>query len=162
MATTANVVSDKLTKKVHKIPLYKRSRSERKERSLKLLQELDDKGHGLRGTGQDERHLLIGNERVSDEKQQLYYGKISLGTPPQTFEVQIDTGSSDLWIPQVGCVFCTGKNSYNHNASSTYTPFVGELIISYGDGSSVVGTLSMDDLTIGGLVVKKSSLFGNP
>ena len=157
MATkTTNVVSANPSKeKVHKIPLYKRTKSEINERYLQQLQGLDETNHHLRGANQDERHLLIGNEHVSVFKQVYYYGKISIGTPPQTFEVVFDTGSSDLWIPQVGCVYCAGKDTYNHNLSSTYTPVDGELNITYGDGSNVTGMLSMDDVTIGDLVVKK-------
>ena len=104
---TTNVVSAKPTKKVHKIQLYKRSQPDVKERYLQL-QRLVETDHHLRGTYQNVRHLLTGNERVSDYQQAFYYGKISIGTPPQTFEVTLDTGSSDLWIPQVGCIYCAG------------------------------------------------------
>ena len=69
------------------------------------------------------------------------------------FEVQFDTGSSDLWIPQAGCVYCAGKNTYNHNLSSTYMPVGGTLNDTYGLGC-VVGPLSMDNVTVGGFAVK--------
>ena len=142
------------TKNIHKIPLYKRSESD-----LHRARGGEDNRQVLRGVNQDDRSLEVGNEPVLGYQQNLYYGQISIGTPPQTFEVQFDTGSSDLWIPQDGCTFCSGKHTYNHNASSTYTPQGEPFFIGYTDNSSVTGILSMDDVTIAGNLVVKQQVF---
>jgi predicted aspartyl protease len=36
---------------------------------------------------------------TNDEVEGLYYANITVGTPGQSIGVQIDTGSSDVWVP---------------------------------------------------------------
>jgi hypothetical protein len=51
----------------------------------------------------------------------LYYAGINIGTPPQSFTVDIDTGSSDLFIPS-NCAGdqCGTHKQFNSQASTTF------------------------------------------
>ncbi|XP_030384324.1 lysosomal aspartic protease-like [Scaptodrosophila lebanonensis] len=95
-------------------------------------------------------------ETLSNSDNMDYYGVISIGNPPQSFEVVFDTGSANLWVPSAQCkagdVACQQHNQYNSGASSTYVPNGQNFSIQYGTGS-VSGFLSTDTVTIAGLSI---------
>lgn len=84
------------------------------------------------------------------------FSEIELGTPPQTFKVVLDTGSSNLWVPssECGSIACYLHNKYESSSSSTYKKNGSEFAIRYGSGS-LSGFVSQDTLTIGDLTIKE-------
>ncbi|KAI8890248.1 acid protease [Backusella circina FSU 941] len=81
-----------------------------------------------------------------------YLVEVGVGTPPQMFNVTLDTGSGDFWIPSDACpaTMCP-LTRFNEKGSSTYqtmTP-VSKLSIQYGIGFAE-GAYSQDTVTLGG------------
>jgi len=93
------------------------------------------------------------SEVVKDYANAQYYGVVKLGSPPQEFQVIYDTGSSNLWVPEKGCINCGykwihgGKNKYDSDASESFVNDGSEFKIQYGSGA-VSGTFVKDTVTL--------------
>ncbi|XP_038675278.1 pepsin A-like [Scyliorhinus canicula] len=91
----------------------------------------------------------MGTEPLSNSMDMSYYGAISIGTPPQSFTVIFDTGSSNLWVTSVYCSSpaCENHSKFAPSRSSTYRATGQPLSVQYGYGS-MTGVLGYDTVTV--------------
>ncbi|KAJ9151831.1 Acid protease [Pleurostoma richardsiae] len=89
-----------------------------------------------------------------------YFATCQVGTPGQDLTLQLDTGSSDIWVPYSQSSVCEGTTtstnactfgSFNPDNSSTFDDVgEGQFDISYVDGSHSRGDYFTDAFEIGG------------
>ncbi|GAQ78166.1 Eukaryotic aspartyl protease family protein [Klebsormidium nitens] len=112
-----------------------------------------------------------------------YFAEIALGTPPQRFQMIVDTGSAIMYVPAKECVSCgRGHESppYDHGASSTYSLLLCSAATCagstpatcpspdspclyqqhYSEGSSTSGTVAIDVLWLPGVTGASKIMFG--
>lgn len=85
-----------------------------------------------------------------------YYGVIGIGSPPQSFTVLFDTGSSNFWVPSMKCYFsiaCYTHSRYSSRLSKTYTKNGEPCKIHYSLGS-ISGFFSQDNTEVGNVVIR--------
>ncbi|OJA21662.1 hypothetical protein AZE42_09551 [Rhizopogon vesiculosus] len=82
-----------------------------------------------------------------------YFGSLAIGTPPVSFNVILDTGSSDLWVADVNCaVGCSRIQTFNDADSSTFQNLSQPFQIQYGSGAAA-GSLVEDVVQMAGFSV---------
>ncbi|KAH9984826.1 aspartic peptidase domain-containing protein [Russula vinacea] len=100
-----------------------------------------------------------GDDPLTDDSAELWYGPLSIGTPQQDFTVVFDTGSSDLFVPSTKCdSTCLGHTLYDPSSSSTSNDLEKTFSLGYLDGSTVNGVEYTDDVAIAGVVAKSQTL----
>ncbi|CAD8210231.1 unnamed protein product [Paramecium pentaurelia] len=73
----------------------------------------------------------------------IFYGFVEIGTPPQLFALQYDTGSDIMWVPSVKCENCKQTIKFSPNDSETLIQTKRPLTIQY-PSSSVSGWIVED------------------
>jgi cathepsin D len=127
--------------------------------------------------GIETSNFRTGRVPLTDDNNFLWYGTISIGTPPKNFtgkislspvqnwssdrvsySVDINTGGTDLFVASKNCnSSCSGHKEYDPSASFTSRDLGKNFTLVYDDGfenSTVSGELYTDVVTIGGLVVR--------
>ncbi|KAM7226441.1 hypothetical protein CapIbe_022586 [Capra ibex] len=134
------------------IPLTK-VKTMRKTLSEKSILKNFLKEHAYRQSQISSRGSNITIHPLRNIMDMVYVGKITIGTPPQEFQVVFDTGSSELWVPSVFCPSsaCSTHVRFRHHQSSTFRPTQKTFSITYGSGS-MKGFLAYDTVRIGDLL----------
>jgi len=127
------------------------------------LQKDTKASRSLRGAEEEDALQRGESESIKDYANAQYFGTVSIGSPPQSFQVIFDTGSSNLWVPKVGCTHCGNpffgkKSKYDHDSSTTYTADGADFEIMYGSGS-VSGYFSSDEVTLADDIVVDGQRF---
>ncbi|KIP03623.1 hypothetical protein PHLGIDRAFT_233169 [Phlebiopsis gigantea 11061_1 CR5-6] len=91
--------------------------------------------------GKEARSLAVTNEAVS------YIAAVGVGSPATTYNLIIDTGSSNTWV---------GADT-KYKTTSTSTKTSNSVSVSYGSGS-FSGTEYTDEVTLGSLVIPSQSI----
>ncbi|KAH9892463.1 acid protease [Cubamyces lactineus] len=93
-------------------------------------------------------------DEISGSLDILYYGPMHFGNNQTKMQIDVDTGSADLWVP-VQCRNCD-QEQYDTGQSSTYVGSKNKCKIVYGTGQ-VVGTLAQDSVSVGPIGVDKQT-----
>lgn len=96
----------------------------------------------------------------------LYLVNVTVGTPGQKLSLQLDTGSSDIWLPSSSSTQCsatgqrcTANGAYNQAKSSTYSLLqANSFLISYVDGTRIRGDYFSDVFGIGSASINNMTL----
>lgn len=144
------------------VPLIRRG-LEKRDRTAEEWAELAANLRGKYGgvSAKSGRRALNTVSMTNQQADTSYLGVVQIGTPPQSANVVLDTGSADLWVSSSTCARCASQATgarFNQAQSSTFNSVQGNLDVTYGSGRAV-GTLGSDVVQVGQFQVA-SQVFG--
>ncbi|KAF8331904.1 acid protease [Cantharellus anzutake] len=90
------------------------------------------------------------NLLVNIDRDTSYFGSVAIGTPPASYNVILDTGSSDLWLADSKCqIGCDGLSTFSSSNSSTLKNITTPFSVTYGSGAAR-GHLVQDSVQMAG------------
>jgi hypothetical protein len=125
-----------------------------------------------------QKHVLLEEESVKQRRHHLkyvhdyklhlsqisnsqYVGSVSIGSPPQQFDVIFDTGSSTLWVDSDECTSrsCQYHRKFSPVKSTTYVETDTGMTVEFGTGS-IDGFFATDDFHLGDAITVRDQPFG--
>ena len=105
-------------------------------------------------------------ERSDTHTGQLYMLDVSVGTPPQSFKLQLDTGSSSMWMPDASVPKCSlpdqcpgGSLTPGNSSTFRYITEDGVFYIGYRDGTGAAGDYFTDVVHVGDFKVDAGLMY---
>lgn len=109
------------------------------------------------GLSHHEKSALLNSLPEENMGNTYYIANVSVGTPPQTIPMLLDTGSTDWWFqheePNGDTLMQNGGPAYAANASSTASTNGTFWTAGYGMGNTN-GTVFQDNIVMGGLTAQ--------
>lgn len=99
----------------------------------------------------------VGNIKaeVASLSDNTYHGNVSFGTPKQNIDLMLDISTFYTWLCSSTCSSCNyTKAKFKSSSSSTYRDLVTGSALIFSSNGKLTGTLSYDDVSIGGLTIK--------
>ncbi|KAJ8585196.1 acid protease [Rhizopogon salebrosus TDB-379] len=106
------------------------------------------------GGSQTTRRRSTGYNSIVDQQyDSSYYGSLAIGTPAMSFDVILDTGSSDLWVAGSSCgTACGTSATFNPSSSSSFQNLSSTVDIQYGAGYAE-GYVGQDTVQMAGFSI---------
>ncbi|OSX63849.1 hypothetical protein POSPLADRAFT_1054482 [Postia placenta MAD-698-R-SB12] len=93
---------------------------------------------------------------TNEDADSTFFGSLAVGTPPVSFDIILDTGSSDLWLASETTSGTSdipnGITTFNPSSSSTFKDLNKTFSITYDSGEAE-GTLAQDTVQMAGFKV---------
>ncbi|KAI0535775.1 aspartic peptidase domain-containing protein [Xylaria digitata] len=127
------------------------------------IQRRGDTAHRLNRRADGSVEEVITNEQTRGG----YFASCSVGTPSQDVTLQLDTGSSDIWVPASSATVCEETSSqgggctfgsFDKDKSTTARVLNNDFKISYVDGSSSQGQYISDTFGIGDVKLENTTM----